>query len=188
MKIAGNSRPLALCKVISVSRPPFSSSGVHVGHQAHRLQEELQAAAAGQLLPHLIAGAAQRPALLELRRHREQLPQVLDAAQGLDRPLRPQFGFVAGVVEHRLQGRPRPVLGSGAQTVEHGEKVPDLALGAPGQAGVVAGGQQGTVEPIPPASAARSRWPMVVWPIPRRGTLMMRFSATSSPGLTSTLR
>ena len=41
---------------------------------------------------------------------------------------------------------------------------------------------------IPSASAIRSTWPIVVSPIPRLGTLTIRFNATVSSGLTSARR
>ena len=86
MNTTGNSRPLALCRVISVISAEVSTIGVDVGVQADLLQEAVEAGLVGALV--VLGGDA------------DELLEVLEAALGLERLLRLQGRLVAALVEH----------------------------------------------------------------------------------------
>ena len=86
MKTTGNSRPLALCSVISVISSPLSTIGVEVGVQRDLLQEALERRLVGALV--VLGGDA------------DELLEVLEPALGLQRALRAQRRLVAALVQH----------------------------------------------------------------------------------------
>ena len=91
MKTIGYSRPLALCSVISVTRPSSSRARVGVGDERDLLQEDVEAVLVG------LGGG------VELARDLDELLQVLEAALGLDRALGLERVEVARLVQQRLE-------------------------------------------------------------------------------------
>ena len=95
MKTAWYSRPLALCRVISVTFASPLLEVVLVGVERDRLQELLER---GQL-----GVALERAVGVELGGDADQLLEVLDPPLGLDRPLGPQRVEVAAALQQRPQ-------------------------------------------------------------------------------------
>ena len=97
MNTIGNSRPLALCIVISVTQALVVADRVRVGDQRRLLQELAERAA--------VLGRVH----VELAGRGDQLVEVLEPALGLDRPLGPQRVPVPGLVQQLVeQLRDRP--------------------------------------------------------------------------------
>ena len=97
----GNSRPLAVCSVISVTTPLVVLTVrdlVGVGDQRDPLQEAVQSGALGV-----------HRRRFELARDGDQLPQVLHPSLVLRVIRRCQLGQVAGALQHRLEDRRRPL-------------------------------------------------------------------------------
>ncbi len=93
-KTAGNSRPLAMCMVMSETRVPSPSELVGVGHQRRRLQE-----------------LGQCPVLVG---HADQFVHVLHPAERLDGPLGQELAAVAGALDDGGHQLARPQHGTAA--------------------------------------------------------------------------
>ncbi len=107
-KTVGNSRPLAVCSVMSVMTPvpspPSSLSGIWSESATRATCSRNSASVPGLVLAAL---------LLELERDGGEFLQVLDAGLVLRVGGRLQFGEIARLLQHRLQHGRRPGAGLG---------------------------------------------------------------------------
>ena len=167
MITVANSRPLALCNVIRVSWPALEVHRVDVGHQRHLFQERAQRLVLGAFGVGVRGG--------------KQLLHVLHPRLGVGIVLVQILHVVGGLEDGVDHVRRHLGLRDHVEPVEHVEK--RAAARGRRRAQAVAGFAQGLEHrdrrARPPSA---STWSMVVLPIPRRGTLMMRFTLNRRPG------
>ena len=169
MNTIGNSRPLALCSVISVTRPSSSRIVSASASSAICCRNSPSVAALGRVR-------------VVLARDAHELVEVLQPALGLDRPL----GLQRLPVARSRRASPRAACATGAPASARslaGACIVSMkrssalraAVAEPGD--VVASAASQTVIPI--AAACASTRDSDVCPIPRRGELAIRVNAVA---------
>ena len=195
----GNSRPFAVCSVISVTERVVAVSLVHVGDERDRLEERLHAGQARAAARVGLVDAGDRDergrvagveVRVELAGDADELGQVLDAALRLDRALGLELGEVAGAWRgspraRRTRRPPRPSASSSSITSSRSRMPPSALPVTPGRGAVAQrlaerAGPRPARTPRPCARSCRRRR--------ASGTLTMRFQPTSSSGFTSERR
>ena len=169
MNTIGYSRPLALCSVISVTRPSSSVRVVGVGDQRDLLQE------LGQR-----SGCRSGSAASYSTRDVDELLEVLDPSLRLDRPLGLERLEVAGLAQHLLEqlGDRRRRLGPLAQHVHRAHEAPQRLDRGRAEPGHLLGlGRQLPDRSRRSCWRTRSTREIEVEPIPRRGELTIRVNA-----------
>ena len=184
----GNSRPLAVCRVISVTTPG-SGAGVAVVVPAVVVRDLVGVRDERDALEE-VGEDALGVALLELGGDGVQLGQVLHPGAVLRVVARAQLGEVAGAVEHGAEdlGRARRSAASARRSV---------IIAANADSPVIArvprpGTSSSRSSAAPNEMRSRSAYDATIAsdrsPSPRLGTLRMRRTLTSSSGLSSARR
>ena len=182
-KTTGNSRPLAVCSVISVTTPrpclaPPSLSGI----SSASATSETCSRKSSRLTTSPVSAR-----LVELAGDGDELGEVLDPGLVLRVVAGPQLGEVAGLLEHRLEQvgrRRRPRLDHGAQLLEQRGEALDRVDRAGGDARARRRrGRSAATNGIRSRSASAATQASARSPMPRLGTLRMRRRLTVSSGL-----